>query len=250
MARLTPGSQGACRVDAFAAEAFQWVPAMRPLLYWFEQRAAALVVALLVFLALVGGAFYLRFLNSSVRLAEGQVDALATRAAIGEQRAAQAEASLTSIAQAVVERQSALAAASATALASQADPRAALERALNLVFETYKEPTDARTRALADAISPNALPIFRPELDQLQSTGTRLGGESTLNVEILSTSAVAPDRTEIRTRERWVYDERDATGARARCVREASEQLYTMQQQDQRWILDQVQLISVERSDC
>ena len=49
---------------------------------------------------------------------------------------------------------------------------------------------------------------------------------------------------------RWVYDERDANDVRQRCIREESEQVYTVVQAGQRWQVEAVQLVSVNRSGC
>src|SRR5262245_9461593 len=100
--------------------------AMRRLIPWF--------VALGLLAVIVGLTFWARQQEAARRLADGRADA-------AEARLAAAEASLTAVA-----RNSAV--ATATAVAGSNQPEAALRRALDLVFEAYKDPTEGRLRAL------------------------------------------------------------------------------------------------------
>jgi hypothetical protein len=154
-----------------------------------------------------------------------------------------AEASLTAIVRAQAE-------ASATAQARTSEPAAALERALGLVLATYQDPSEARLRGLADAFSPAALAVFRPEADRLLAMDLRLGGDSRYDLQVLSSAPQGADRAEVRTRERWTYDERDASGRRARCLHEEGEQTYTLRRTGGGWLVDEVQVASSQRTEC
>jgi hypothetical protein len=167
-----------------------------------------------------------------------------TRADAAEERLVSAEASLTAVARTSV-------AATATALAEANQPEAALKRALDLVFEAYKDPTDGRLRALSAAFSSEALMFERGEAEHLISAGTHLAGSAPYELQVLSTSPSAPDQTQIRTREIWTYDEVDEQNRRTRCVREESEQTYSMRHIAAGWLVDAVQLSgTTKRSDC
>jgi hypothetical protein len=192
----------------------------------------------LLVLALAGGvAIWARQQDTARRVAE-------TRADAAETRLVSAEASLTAIARTSV-------AATATALAQANLPDAALKRALDLVFEAYKDPTEGRLRALSAAFSPEALMFERGEAEHLISAGTHLAGGTPFELQILSSSASGPDQTQIRTREIWTYDEVDDQNRRARCVREESEQTYTMKRLAGGWLVDSVQLSgTTRRTDC
>ena len=49
----------------------------------------------------------------------------------------------------------------------------------------------------------------------------------------------------------WTYDEVDEQGRKSRCVREESEQTYTLQRTSGGWLVEQVQLSgSSRRTDC
>jgi hypothetical protein len=192
----------------------------------------------LVVLAAVGGAtLWARQLDTARRVAE-------TRADAAEARLVQAEASLTAIAHTS-------AAATATALAEANQPETALRRALDLVYEAYKDPSEGKLRALSAAFSPEALSFERGEAEHLISAGTHLAGGSPYEMQVLSTSASGPDQTQIRTREIWVYDEVDDQNRRTRCVREESEQTYTMKRMPGGWLVDTVVLSgTTRRTDC
>ena len=195
---------------------------------------------LAVVIVLVGaGALTLwaRQQETARRVAEARADG-------AEARLAQAEASLTAIAHTS-------AAATATALAEANQPEAALRRALDLVFEAYKDPTDAKLRALSAAFSPEALSFERTEAEHLISAGTHLAGSTPYELQVLSSSASGPDQTQIRTREIWVYDEVDDQNRRTRCVREESEQTYTLKRMPSGWQVENVALSgTTRRTDC
>jgi hypothetical protein len=56
---------------------------------------------------------------------------------------------------------------------------------------------------------------------------------------------------QIRTRERWTYDEVDEQNRPSRCVREESEQTYTLRQVPAGWLVDDVTLSGPSRrTDC
>jgi len=195
------------------------------------------LVVLIVLGVAASVAFFARQQETARRVAE-------TRADAAEARLAQAEASLTAIAHTS-------AAATATAVAEANQPEAALRRALDLVFEAYKDPTEGRLRALSTAFSAEALSFERGEAEHLISAGTHLAGGTPYELQILSTSANSPDQTQIRTREIWVYDEVDEQNRRSRCVREESEQTYTMKRMPAGWLVDAVQLSgTTRRTDC
>ena len=84
------------------------------------------LVALGMLAVVVGLMFWVRQQDTARRVAEGRADAAEARSVV-------AEASLTAIARTS-------AAATATALAETNQPEAALRRALDLVFEAYKDP--------------------------------------------------------------------------------------------------------------
>jgi hypothetical protein len=195
-------------------------------------------LVVLVVLALAGGlTIWARQQDTARRVAE-------TRADAAEERLVLAEASLTAIA-----HTSATATAVAAAEANQ--PEAALKRALDLVFQAYKDPTEGRLRALSAAFSPEALSFERGEAEHLISAGTHLAGATPFEVQILSSSNTGPDQTQIRTREIWTYDEVDEQNRRSRCVREESEQTYGMKRVAGGWLVDKVDLSgTTRRSDC
>jgi hypothetical protein len=201
-----------------------------------ERRALPWLVALSVLLVLGGATVWARQQEAVRRSAEARADAAEAQLAV-------AEATITAIARAQAE-------ASATALARANEPAAAVEHALSLVLATYKEPSEARLRALGDAFSPEALAVFRPEADRLISMDLRLGGESDYEVEVLSSAPRGADRAEVRTRERWTYDERDASGRRARCLREEGEQTYTLQRTSGGWLVNEVNVATSQRTEC
>jgi hypothetical protein len=201
------------------------------------ERLLPWVVALGV-LATVGGlTLWGRQHEAARRAAELRAEAV-------ELQLARAEASLTAIALSS-------AAATATALAEASRPEASLRRALDLVFEAYKDPTDGRLRAWQAAFGPDALAFLRVEAEHLISAGTHLAGASPYEMEILSSNASGPDQVLIRTRELWTYDEVDDQNRRTRCVREESEQTYTLRKLGAGWLVDDVELSGpTRRTDC
>jgi hypothetical protein len=195
-------------------------------------------LVVLVVLALAGGVtIWAREQDTARRAAEARADAAV-------ERLVQAEASLTAIAHTS-------AAATATAQVEANQPEAALRRALDLVFLAYKEPTEARLRALSAAFGPEALSFERAEAEHLISAGTHLAGATPFELQILSSSNLGPDQTQIRTREVWTYDEVDDQGRKSRCVRDESEQTYSMKRIPGGWLVDKVELSgTTRRSDC
>lgn len=189
-----------------------------------------------VLLMLAAGTLWLRQQDTERRVLTARLD-------VAEVELARAQASLT----AVVRAQ---AVASATAVARAGEPSAILERALALVFEAYRDPTEGRLRALTDAFSPAALSVFQTEAEHLVSSGRKLAGQSMYTVEVLSAAPKGDTGAEVRTRERWVYDEFDAAGKRARCVQEEGEQTYTLMKTGLSWRVDDVQLGPSRRTDC
>jgi len=195
------------------------------------------LVVLIVLVGAGGLTLWARQQDTARRVAEARADG-------AESRLADAEASLTAIAHTS-------AAATATALAEANQPEAALKRALDLVYEAYKEPTDGRLRALSAAFSAEALSFERTEAEHLISAGTHLAGTTPYEMQVLSSSNNGPDQTQIRTREIWVYDEVDEQNRRARCVKEESEQTYTLKRMPSGWLVDNVALSgTTRRSDC
>lgn len=229
---------------------------MGPLLDWIERHIYPVLAGVLVLVVLGGTTVFARQAGSTASLMEQQAAAFATRAATQEVRAVAAEASLTAIAQQQIARQTAVAAESATAVAlatataTAVDPRSSLERALGLVFAAYKEPTQQRVQAMEDAISPDVMPVFRPQIDRLQAINGKLGANSSYKVEVLSVDRPNPDRAEIRTSEAWVYDERDRADQPVRCVREESEQTYVMVRDSGGWLVQQFLPGATRRASC
>jgi hypothetical protein len=201
------------------------------------RRVVPWLVALGLLAVIAGVTLWARQQDTARRLAEG-------RAETAEAQLAQAEASLTAIARTS-------AAAAATAFAASNAPEAALRRALDLVFEAYKDPSDARLKALSDAFSPDALSFERTEAEHLISGGLHLTGGTPYVMEVLSNTSAGPDQSELRTREAWTYDEVDAQNRRIRCVREESEQTYTLRRVAAGWLVQDVQLSgTTRRTDC
>lgn len=201
------------------------------------RRLVPWVLALVVLAAAGGLSIWLRQQDTARRAAEARADA-------AEARLVAAEASLTAITRTS-------AAATATAQAEANQPEAALRRALDLVFEAYKDPSEGRLRAMSAAFGPEALSFERGEAEHLISAGTHLGGNSAYEMQVLSTNPTSPDQTQIRTREIWTYDEVDEQNRRTRCVREESEQTYTLRRVSGGWVVDNVALSgATRRSDC
>src|SRR6266550_9143058 len=192
------------------------------------RRLVPWLVALGLLAVIAGVTLWARQQDTARRLAEGRAEAAEAQLAV-------AEASLTAIARTS-------AAAAATAFAASNAPEAALRRALDLVFEAYKDPSDGRLKALTDAFSPDALSFERTEAEHLISGGLHLAGGTPYDMQVLATTPHTPDEAEIRTRETWTYDEVDAQNRRVRCVREESEQTYTLRRIAAGWLIQDVEL--------
>jgi hypothetical protein len=187
--------------------------------------------------------------SARARLAEAQLEPALARAEAAEARAVQAEASLTAIA---VERV-ADASATATTVARASEPQRALERTLGRLFAVFQDPTGSGYNQLADLFSAAALQTVRPEADYLRGRGQHLGGASTWSLTTSPLEQVAPDRAQIHTVERWLYDELDTSDVRQRCFIEDSDQTYALRLNDTdktTWIIDEIQLGTTHRSTC
>src|SRR5438132_4197873 len=191
---------------------------LRRLIPWFAALGVMGVV--------VGVTVWARQQDAARRLAESRVET-------AEARAVAAEASLTAIARTSE-------AATATAAREGNEPEIALRRALDLVFEAYKDPNEGKLRALSDAFSPDALSFERNEAEHLISGGLHLAGGTPYDMQVLATTPHSPDESEIRTRETWTYDEVDAQNRRIRCVREETEQTYTLRRIAGGWLIQSV----------
>jgi hypothetical protein len=201
------------------------------------RRYMAWLVALGMLAVVVGLTVYARQQDSARRVAEGRADA-------AETQLAGAQASLTAIGRTS-------AAATATALAESNLPEAALRRALDLVFEAYKDPSDGKLRALSDAFSPDALSFERTEAEHLLSGGLHLTGGTPYVMDVLSNTPRSADESEIATHEIWTYDEVDAQNRGTRCVREESEQTYTLRRVGAGYIIQTVSLSgATKRTPC
>jgi hypothetical protein len=213
----------------------------------FRRRLLALLVPLTVLVVLVAaGVLFVDQQSARARLAEAELQPALVRAEAAEARAAQAEASLTAIAQS----RQAEAAATATVVSQVNEPQRALERILGRLFGVFQDPTGAGYDQLSHVFSESALQTVRPEADYLRATGRHLGGASTFNVDASPAQQIAPDRSQIHTNERWLYDERDDADQRQRCFIEDSDQTYILVQNGQAWTVDQIQLGGTRRSDC
>jgi hypothetical protein len=201
------------------------------------RRLLPWLVALAMLAVIVGLTFWTRQKDAALASAEN-------RASTAESRLVLAESSLTAIARTS-------AAATATAVAVNNQPEIALRRALDLVFEAYKDPSEGKLRALSDAFSPEALSFERTEAEHLLSGGLHLTGGTPYDLTILSNTPRGPDESEIKTHEIWTYDEVDAQNRRIRCVREDSDQTYTLRRVAAGWLIQDVQLSgSTRRTDC
>jgi hypothetical protein len=185
----------------------------------------------------VGVAVWARQQDAARRVAEARADA-------AESNVAALQAALTA-----VPRVSAT--STTTAQVDTNTAEAALRRALDLVFEAYKDPTDGKLRALTAAFSPDALSFERSEAEHLISGGLHLVGATPYRMDVLSTTSNSPDESEIKTHEIWTYDEVDAQNRRMRCVREESEQTYVLRRLATGWLIQDVQLSgTTRRTDC
>jgi hypothetical protein len=173
---------------------------------------------------------------------ENRLQASEARAVQAEARAATAEA--------VVTVQANMQAATATAVSYVGSPQAALDRSLALVLAAERDPTEERLKVLNSAFGPTALAVIRPEVEHLLSGGLHLGGASAYDLSVLSTSSPTPDQVQVRTRERWTYDELNGEDQRARCLVESSEQTYTLQRENVDWQVTDIELGASSRADC
>jgi hypothetical protein len=172
-----------------------------------------------------------------------------SRLQASESRVVQAEARAAT-AEAVVTVQAQTQAATATALSYATSPQAALDRGLALVLAAERDPTEERLKALNAAFGPSALAVIRPEVEHLLSGGLHLGGKSAYDSGVLGTSSPTPDQVQVRTRERWTYDELNSDNERARCLVESSEQTYTLQKVAADWQVTDIELGASSRADC
>ena len=190
---------------------------------------------LLAVLLLVGVVVWANERETALRASEA-------RASQAEARAEVAEALVTAQAQAQV--------ATATALAQATSPAAAVDRSLNVLLAAEREPNDERLRALNNTFGPAALALMRPEVEHLLSGGLHLGGRSAYELSVLSSDTPAPDQADVRTRERWTYDERTVDDQRARCLIETSEQTYHLRRAGGEWQVAAIELATSNRMDC
>lgn len=201
------------------------------------RRLVPWLVALGLLAVIAGVTLWARQQDAARRLAEGRAEAAEARLAV-------AESSLTAIARTS-------AAATATAFAESNQPEAALRRALDLVFEAYKDPSEGRLKALTAAFSADALSFERTEAEHLISGGLHLMGGTPYDVQVLATTPRSADDVEIRTREVWTYDEVDNQNRRMRCLREESEQTYTLHRVASGWLVQSILPSGTpRRSDC
>ena len=213
----------------------------------FRRRLISVLVPLTI-VAVLGAAatLWLDQQGARARLAEAQLEPALARAQVAEARAARAEASLTAIA----EQRVAEAGATATAVSRVNEPKQALERALGRLFAAFQDPTSRAFDTLPEVFSPNALNTVRAEADFLRGNGRHLGGASTFSVDSSPVNRVDQDSAEVRSIERWLYDERDASDRRLRCFTEDSDQNYVLKRQGQDWIVDAIQLGGTRRTEC
>jgi hypothetical protein len=166
-----------------------------------------------------------------------------------EARASQAELRAAT-AEAIVTAQAVMQSATATAVAYVGAPEAAVDRSLDLILMTERDPTDDHLRTLNEEFGPGALAFIRPEVEHLLSGGFHLSGDSGYERTVMSSANPAPDQATVRTRERWTYDERDGTDRRVRCLIETSEQTYTLQRVGHDWQVTTIDLAASSRADC
>ncbi len=190
------------------------------------RRLFPLLVVLALLGALVGVTLWARQQESARRLAEG-------RAEVAEAQLVDAQASLTAIARVS-------AAATATAAAGTNEPELALRRALDLVFEAYKDPSDGKLRALSDAFSNDALSFERTEAEHLISGGMHLAGGTSYQLDVISAAPGSSGDMQIATHEVWTYDEMDGQNRRIRCLREESDQTYNLHRLAAGWRIETI----------
>jgi hypothetical protein len=201
------------------------------------RRLLPLILVVVLLAALVGVTLWARQQDTARRVAENRAD-------LAEGRLVAAEASLTAIA-----RNNA--AATATAAAGTNEPELALRRALDLVFEAYKDPSEPKLRALSDAFSPDALAFERTEAEHLLSGALHLAGSTPYQLNVVSVTPGPGGDMQLATHEVWTYDEMDAQNRRVRCVREESDQTYTLRRISSTWRVEDVALTgATHRTEC
>ncbi len=201
------------------------------------QRVLPWIVAIGVFTALTLTVLWGRQQESQRRIEEARADA-------AEAELVSAQASLTTL-------RTAVAVASASAVAKANDPTQALKRALDLVLAAYQDPSEPKIRALTSAgFSDSARSVFQTELEHLVSGAKHLGSKSGYTFEVTATEPNGTEEVRVRTHEQWTYDERDQADRPSRCVREDSDQTYTMRRTATDWIVQNVDLGASRRSDC
>jgi hypothetical protein len=202
------------------------------------RRLIPLIGVVLLLGVAAGVALWVRQEDTARRLAENRAD-------VAESRLVAAEASLTAIVRVS-------AAATATAAATSNEPEQALRRSLDLVFAAYKDPSEGTLKALTDAFSAEALAFERTEAEHLISGGLHLAGSTPYVLDVLSsTSSAESGDTVLATHEVWTYDEVDGQNRRVRCVREESEQSYTLRHLAAGWRVEAVTLTGTpHRTDC
>jgi hypothetical protein len=167
----------------------------------------------------------------------------------GEVRVSEAEARVATL-EAALSSLTQMQHATATALAYAGSPAAAVDRSLGLVLAAEREPTEQRLRTLSETFAPPALVVVRPEVEHLLSGGLHLGDQSAYVLDVVATANPSPDQAQVRTRERWTYDERTQDNKRARCLVETSDQTYTLQRAGPEWRVVNIEVTAASRTDC
>ena len=201
------------------------------------RRAFPFIVVLVLLGAVIGIGLWARQQDTARRAAEQRAD-------LAETQLVAAQASLTAISRVT-------AAATATAAAESNEPEQALRRSLDLVFEAYRDPSEGKLKALTDAFSTDALSFERTEVEHLISGGLHLEGATPYVLDVLSVSPVSGGDTAIATHEVWTYDEVDGQNRHVRCLREESEQTYSVRRIAAGWRVENITLTgSPHRTDC
>lgn len=201
------------------------------------RRAIPLILVLVLLAAVVGIALWARQQDTARRLAEN-------RAETAESQLVAAQAALTAITRVS-------AAATATATAESNEPEQALRRSLDLVFEAYKDPSEGKLKALTDAFSTDALSFERTEVEHLISGGLHLEGGTPYQLDVLSVAPADNGDTTVNTHEVWTYDEVDNQQRHVRCLREESEQTYSLRRIAAGWRVESIALSGTpHRTDC
>ena len=89
------------------------------------------------------------------------------------------------------------------------------------------------------------------EAEHLLSGALHLAGSAPYEMTVLSSTAKSPEETEIATHEVWTYDEIDGQNRSTRCVREESDQTYTLRRVGANFLIQGVSLSgTTKRSQC